>query len=153
VCVSVLCALYGTDFALAGMTGSSPCSGALVGRPRNTKRKLQSWPRVSRCAEWVHADASIDQSKVFDLDWGMARFQHVTGPATIVILSFDAGEPQQLWFPNEGAGLRRSPCFERLPNLTLLRRFPDEGLKVLNARIEPGHRVMLKTETASADVH
>jgi len=108
---------------------------------------------VTSTAGWFHADASIDQSKVFDLDCNMARFQYVTGPATIVILSFDAGEPRELWFPNEGAGSRRSLCFERLPSLELLRRFPDEGLKVLSARIEPGQRVMLKPEMSSANVH
>ena len=69
------------------------------------------------------------------------------GTAGLVILTFDQGQPLELWFysgNDRGGTVRRAHCFERLPDLHLLQRFPEEGLKVLEAHVATGQRVVLK---------
>ena len=117
-------------------------------------RRLQADPDMlllTGRAGWFHADAAIDQSRVFLLDCNGAPAR-VTGPARLLILTFDRGAPEQLWAPSgpTGGSAARSQCFERLPNLTLIQRFPDEGLKVIQAEVDGGHEVILKPEALHA---
>jgi hypothetical protein len=44
---------------------------------------------------------------------------------------------------------QRASCFERLPHLNLLKRFPDEGMKVLETRVPAGVRVILGPRQSS----
>jgi hypothetical protein len=60
----------------------------------------------------------------------------------MVILTFDEGQPQALWYNSNGQH-QRADCFERLPGFHLLQRFPEEGLKVLETRVPAGMRVIL----------
>jgi hypothetical protein len=52
------------------------------------------------------------------------------------------GQPEEIWSYGESANVR-ARCLENLPGLSLVRRFPDEGLKVLTARVEAGQRIDL----------
>jgi hypothetical protein len=61
----------------------------------------------------------------------------------MVILTFDEGQPQALWYASNSQN-RRADCFERLPDLHLLQSFPEEGLKVLEARVPVGMRIILR---------
>jgi len=92
-------------------------------------------------------DPGVDRSKVVELSCPMLEAERVTGPAHLIILTFDQGAPDQLWFyagTGLGGGVLPSDCFQRLPGLRLVQRFPVEGLKVLEARVPAGQRVVLK---------
>ena len=95
-------------------------------------------------AGWFHWDPAIDQSRLRELRCWDLHPEYLTGPARIIILTFDLGEPQELWYFSVD-GTKRADCFEQLPDLQLLNRFPDEGgVKVLEARIAAGRRVTLR---------
>jgi hypothetical protein len=63
----------------------------------------------------------------------------------MVILTFDKGQPQALWYYSTSQP-QRADCFERLPDLHLLQRFPEEGLKVLETRVPAGMRIILEPQ-------
>jgi hypothetical protein len=92
-------------------------------------------------------DLGVDRSKIVDLSCPQLQADRVSGPAHLIVLTFDRGEPHQLWYYS-GTQLRGSilpsECFQRLPDLQIVQRFPDEGLKVLEARVAAGQHVVLK---------
>jgi hypothetical protein len=96
-------------------------------------------------AGWFYWDPTVDQSRLFELSCEALVADHVNGPATIVILTFDVGRDEDLWyFSRSAAGNhRRAGCFERLPGVHLVGRFPAEGVKVLEAHLATGERVAL----------
>jgi len=100
-------------------------------------------PLLTSTAGAFYWDPAVNGSKLFELQCDRPEASYVDGPARLVILTFDVGEPQQVWSWGY-AGPQRSYCFERLPHLKLLRRFPDEGLKLLEAHIDAGERIVLK---------
>ena len=62
------------------------------------------------------------------------------------ILTFDEGAADEVWrySGNSTLGVSRAcTCFERLPGRRLLRRFPDERMKLLEASVAPGQRISL----------
>jgi hypothetical protein len=90
-------------------------------------------------------DATLDRSRIHELSCGeWLQATYISGPARIVILTFDEGNPTDLWSADGGHGLEHVSCFERLPNLNLLQRFPLENLKVLEARVPENSRFMLR---------
>jgi hypothetical protein len=93
-------------------------------------------------AGWFYWDPTVDQSRLYEPNCGGWKATRVTGPARIVILTFDTGAPQELWYylglPNNRSGQGRADCAEWLPNLNLLQRFPEEGVKVLESRVPAG---------------
>src|SRR5262249_25662961 len=106
-------------------------------------RRLQADPEmflVTSRAGWFYADTSIRQTRVFELYCNVSR---VAGPARILILSLDRDDASQLWWAGGPAGPERAPCYERLPNLTVLQRFPDEGLKVIESYVQAGQQIVL----------
>jgi hypothetical protein len=63
-----------------------------------------------------------------------------------LIYTFDKGQADEVWrySGNSTFGYpARATCFERLPERRLLRRFPEEGMKVLEASVAPGQRISL----------
>lgn len=99
---------------------------------------------VTNCESWFCADPTINQTRLHRFE----KFEsnYVTGPVDILIL---AAEP----FPGPDTALYRFgvsgtpfpvPFFESIPNLHVIRRFPDEKLKVLEANIPAGVRIELK---------
>jgi hypothetical protein len=88
----------------------------------------------------------MDRSRLVVMSCSDLAAQRATGPATVLVLTFDLGEPGSLWsYRSNGisGGAVRAHCFEWLPGLKLLKTFPDEGLKVLESRIEAGRHVAL----------
>ena len=92
-------------------------------------------------------DARVDGSRLYDLNCEALQQAYADGPATLVILTFDQGQARDLWYYRGNAvvgSLRRATCFEGIPDLELVQRFPEEGLKVLQARVGAGERVILR---------
>jgi hypothetical protein len=92
-------------------------------------------------------DPLVDGSRLFELRCEALQPAYIDGPASLVILTFDQGNARDLWYyrGNAVAGsLRRAHCFERLAGLDLVQRFPEEGMKVLQARVAAGEHIILK---------
>ena len=100
-------------------------------------------------AGWFYWDPTVDRSRLYELNCEWLQATYLSGPARIVILTFDDGGPQELWYyaghANGSSELGRADCFERLPDLNLLQRFPEEGVKVLETRVPAGMRVSLRS--------
>lgn len=98
---------------------------------------------------WSNTDNAVDQARLFETQCGSLVARYLTGPAHIVILTFDdPGPPHEVFWWDYGH--RRADCLERLPDVRLLRRFPDEGVKVLETRIPPDVRVILRPWRSAA---
>jgi hypothetical protein len=89
----------------------------------------------------------VHRSKLYELNCEGVQARYLSGPARVVILTFDEGGPQELWYfaghPSGRSEHKRADCFARLPDLNLLQRFPEEGVKVLETRVPEGMRVIL----------
>jgi hypothetical protein len=91
-------------------------------------------------------DPAVDASRIHDTNCGGSEPRYFEGPVRILIYTFDEGEPDQVWrySGNSTLGFRtRATCFERLQDRRLLRRFPDEHMKVLEASVARGQRISL----------
>jgi hypothetical protein len=98
---------------------------------------------------WFYWDPTVDQSRIHELDCTRWNATRVTGPARVVVLTFNLGEAEQLWYYDGNfltySGTYRANCAEQLlPGLKLLKQFPDEGVKVLEARIPAGEQIVLQ---------
>jgi hypothetical protein len=101
---------------------------------------------TSRTSQFIW-DPAVDRSRLYDLncDYLLPASIYVTGPARIVIHSFDDSEAaHQLWYFGVNGRHQPARCFDRFESVQLLQRFPDEGLKILEARVAEGQRVVLK---------
>lgn len=106
-------------------------------------------------ALWFYADPIVAQSRVLDVTFLVGSSEqcevlagkYLSGPADIVAFTVDGASV------DEGAPALTLPpgmdCFERLPELNLIRRFPAERLTVLDARVPAGMRVTLGADTGS----
>jgi hypothetical protein len=96
--------------------------------------------------QWFYADPTVDQSRLFELT-AVCQAKSLSGPARIVILTFDDGESQELWdYAGDATGRSkhlRVDCFDGLLDLHLLQRFPEEGVKILETRVPADRRIML----------
>ena len=73
----------------------------------------------------------------------------MTGPAHLIIFAADQGGPlQELYWFESLAEPTRADCYERLPPFDLVRRFPDEGLKLLRVEIPGGMSIALNDVAA-----
>jgi hypothetical protein len=96
---------------------------------------------------WFYWDAAVDPSRIAELDCQRLKATHADGPARIVVFTFDLGEPLEMWFYVGNGYLGQnflSTCFDSISDRRLVTRFPDEGLKVLEATIPAGDRILLK---------
>jgi hypothetical protein len=91
-------------------------------------------------------DPKLDRSRLIDLSCDYMKARHVSGPARIVFMTFDKGRPEDLW-SYKGNGLTgdlvRVDCFAGLSGARVVQRFPDEGLKVLEAEVAAGSDIVL----------
>jgi hypothetical protein len=94
---------------------------------------------VSNKRAWFVGDSAFDPSRVHALS--CSRASHLTGPAHIVFVTHNEGEPQDLWSSDPPP---HAECFNALPSLQLLQRFPQEGIKVVESRVPAGVRIMLR---------
>jgi len=91
-------------------------------------------------------DPTVDASRVHETNCGGSEPRYFEGPVKILIYTFDEGEANEVWTyaGNSTLGFpMRATCFDRLPGRRLLRRFPDEGMKLLEANVPPGQRISL----------
>jgi hypothetical protein len=94
-------------------------------------------------------DPAFDQSKLYELSCEGLKATHLTGPARFIIITFDEGGPEELWYYMGNGitgGIFRADCFKALPEVRVLRHFPTEGLKVLEARVLATEDVSLITQ-------
>jgi hypothetical protein len=92
---------------------------------------------------WFYWDPALDQSRIHEVDCNYWKASFINGPAHIVILSADIGRPEQAWYYGGGSSFVHADCVARLPGVRLVRRFPGEGVKVMEAQIDAGTRVVL----------
>jgi hypothetical protein len=94
--------------------------------------------------EWFYAEPEADRSRI--MRWQpceLLRASYISGPLQMLIFVEDRGGPlDQVQWSARPTGYR--DCLADLPGLTLIRHFPDERLKVLQAEIPRGARVQLK---------
>jgi hypothetical protein len=90
-------------------------------------------------------DPGVDRSRLRELHcYGRAKY--VIGPARIIIHAIDRGLPNELWLSRPTGRtyqFLRADCFDGLPGLMMIQRFPQEGFKVLETRVGDGERIML----------
>ncbi len=106
---------------------------------------------VTNLERWYYADPGMDRSRLHRLE--SLRASYVTGPAHILIVTADppGAAPEAIYaiyWPGYKGKLRPVNYFEHLPNLNLLRRFPEENIKILEMRVPDGSRLALNRETA-----
>jgi hypothetical protein len=101
-------------------------------------------------------DPSLDRSRIHELTCGsLPNTAQLNGPARVVILTLDYGEPVDLWersnkmidtleITDNAPEIQHVECFERLPGLTLLRRFPQESLKVIESNVPAETSIVLR---------
>jgi len=106
--------------------------------------------------EWFYADPTVDPARVSGLDCAVLQGKHLSGPTRLVILSYDDGGPPGEVFSYVGTEIltrrQRADCLDQLPALTLLQRFPQERVKVLETQVPAGMRVILGGENHSCNI-
>jgi hypothetical protein len=91
-------------------------------------------------------DRNVDRAKLYELTCAWAS-KRIRGPADILLVTFDRGNSTDLWsyWGAESFGeTEAADCFEGLADLEMVQRFPDEGLKVLRARVAAGDEYIIR---------
>jgi hypothetical protein len=112
---------------------------------RLARERPDSWLVTSRAADFLW-DASVDRSRLIDMNCPM-NARRITGPARLVIMTFDKGKPDDLWyFVGNGftGSILPADCLAGLTGTRMVQRFPGEGLKVLEADVADGAVVALQ---------
>jgi hypothetical protein len=97
---------------------------------------------VTNREQWYFAEPRVDRSRLHSLQHLQASY--ISGPARILIVAVD---PQDVareglyWFAEIGKP-RRVDYFDRL-DFRLIRRFPEENLRILETRVPDGIRIAL----------
>ena len=101
---------------------------------------------ITNREQWFYADPEIDRSRIHRIESCRAlRATHLTGSARLLVLATDPPGDRQEFYWSTGFGQpRHADCFDRLPPLRLIQRFPDEGLEILEGAVPDGVRVTLK---------
>jgi hypothetical protein len=98
---------------------------------------------VTNHEEWFYADPEVDRSRITRLkDF---RATYIDGPAHLLLVAEDfSGGPLEgvSWYTHYGK-LMVADFFQHVPDLRLLKRFPEENVKILEAWIPAGKRVPL----------
>ena len=103
---------------------------------------------VTNHEEWFYADPDIDQARIRRLK--DLRANYVSGPARIVIAIQDHAPGALTTVAWYGHYDKRwiADYFQNLSNVRLLRTFPEEEIRVVEALVGDGERIGLKKETA-----
>ena len=99
---------------------------------------------VTNEPHWFYADPTVDRSRLHRIQGMQAKY--VTGPVRIVIAAadpFPVPDTALYWYGTFGNAYQVH-YFESVPDLHLVRRFPDENIKILESRIPAGTRIDLK---------
>ncbi len=92
-------------------------------------------------------DPKVDRTKLHRLTCSWSTPKRIRGPAEVILMTFDRGDATDLWNlsgAESGDAVQAEDCLEKLPDLTMVQRFPDEGLKVLRARIAAGDEYIIR---------
>ena len=98
---------------------------------------------VTNRPHWFYADPEIERSRLHRLEH--FKSSHVTGPTRILVMVLDpfpTPDTALYWLTSYGKA-KPAPYFEPVSDLHLIRRFPDEKIKVLEANIPAGVRIEL----------
>jgi hypothetical protein len=99
---------------------------------------------ITNVEDWFYAAPDADRSRI--MRWEPCerlRATHIDGPVRLLILVRDGGgASDEVQWSDRPA--QRSECLAQLPGLKLIRSFPDEQLKVLQADIREGVRLQIK---------
>jgi len=108
---------------------------------------------IANKEQWFFADPEVDQSRIHRIESCRAlKATHVTGPARLLVLATEQHqERREFYWATTFGEPRHADCFDRLPPLRLLQRFPDEGLEVLEGTVPDGVRVTLKDVLAPSN--
>ncbi len=116
-----------------------------------TARLLKEQPDmilVTNRESWFYADPTLDRSRIYRIETPQYfRAGYISGPAHVLIVALEPQEHlgEELHLFTAWAGQpERANYLERLPGLHLLRRFPEENINILEARIPDGKRIALK---------
>jgi hypothetical protein len=72
--------------------------------------------------------------------------RHISGPARIVIVTFEKGRSEDLYYTGNGitGTVLPADCLAGLSDVRVVQSFPDEGLKVLEAEVAAGTNIALR---------
>ena len=101
---------------------------------------------VTNQEQWYYSDPSLDRSRLHSLE-GL-RASYVSGPARILIMAGESPFEEPVEALYSLGKIRRVGYFEDFPDLHLLKRFPEEHVKILEARIPDGSRIPLNRRAA-----
>ena len=103
---------------------------------------------ITNRPQWFNADPDVDRSQIHRIEsCGALRATHVTGPVRLLVLAIEPQEERQEFYTSNELGQRfHAECFDRLPPLRLVQRFPDERLEVLDGLVPDGVRISLKSD-------
>jgi len=107
---------------------------------------------VTNHEEWFYAEADLDQARIRRLK--DLRATYVSGPARILIVIQDhsPGDITSVAWVGHYDKRWTADYFQNLTDVRLLRTFPDEEIRVVEARVAEGERVRLKTDAAQRDL-
>ncbi len=91
---------------------------------------------------WFYAEPTIDRSRIMrsEVCADSPQSTHISGPVRFLILEADqATDPQRVQWPD--GDFPGHECWPQLPAVELVRRFPDERLRVLQVNIRVGVRI------------
>jgi len=98
---------------------------------------------VTNHEEWFYGDPNVDGSRITRLkDF---RATYISGPSHLLIVAEDyaGGSIEAVsWYTHFGK-LMRADYFQQVPNVRLLKRFPEENIKIVEAWIPAGERIPL----------
>ena len=103
---------------------------------------------VTNTAEWFYAEPNIDRSRIRRVKDLQATY--VSGPARIVIAIHDHAPGALKTVSWSGHYDKRwtADYFENLSDVRLLRTFPEEDIRVVEALVGENQRIELKKDTA-----
>jgi hypothetical protein len=107
---------------------------------------------ITTRAQWFYAEPDVDHSRVmrWELCAGSPQATHIAGPVRFLIFESERGTGStSLRWPGNPEAIDN--CWPPLPNVELVRRFPDEQLRVLRAYIPEGVRIDITRSTSSSE--
>lgn len=101
---------------------------------------------ITNREQWFYAEPELDRSRIHQfVPCQTLSATHVTGPARLLVLVQDHRRgPREFYWYNYSGQPRHVECFDGLPPFSVVQRFPDEGLELLEATVPDGVRVTLK---------
>jgi glycosyl transferase family 87 len=115
-------------------------------------RLMEADPRalvITNREQWFYADPAADRSRIMRWEpcYSLAATQ-ISGPLRVFILETES--TTDLRWPDRPE--EHLTCWPELP-VTLLKRFPEEGMRVLQADLSEHERLSIRRKTASVSIN